>query len=134
MLKQKIDYVTQDIEIAAGSQGVQQFEANFDRNFTHVIGMAIFTEELPELVKDYKVSFGTRTIESLPMVTRRLLESKDQAPDNKMLTVQLPCDSSIQNILKVIPSAQIPAETSLKFQVVYMVTNVDNSAILNFGN
>jgi hypothetical protein len=132
MLKQKIDYVTQDIELTAGNSGVQSFDANFDRDFTHVVGIAIFTEEQPDAVKDYQISFGTRQHEFLPMVTHKMLESKDQAPDDKMLTVQLPCDHTIQNILKVLPSIEIPTNTKLKFQVVYKVVNANDGSILNF--
>ena len=130
----KIEFVTQDIEIAAGLSGVQTFPVNFDRRFTHVVGMAIFTEELPAAVKDFKISFGTAVNpEMLPTVTRRMLESNDQAPNDKLLTVSLPCDETIKNIVKVTPSVEIPESTSLKFQIVYKVINAREGNALNLN-
>lgn len=126
MRRHKIDLNTLEVEIAGGTAaGIKTFDLKIPNKFDTIIGFALFVEELPAGVEDFKVQLSADDIPYLPMTTRKVYESSSSiAPNDKFLTqLSIPCDTGRELTLKVRTSVAIPANTNLKFSIVSQVVN-----------
>jgi hypothetical protein len=122
----KVDLNTIEVELPAETPaGLNQFQFEIPQQYTTIIALALFVEEQPVEVTDFKIGVTSDQLTYIPLSTKKAYESSNAiAPNEKFLTgIEIPCEKGRTVFLNVKTSVAIPAGKALKFSVITQIVD-----------
>lgn len=133
MKSPNIDLRTKRIKLEEESEaGLRTIDLEIPEQYDKIVGVAVFMHNKPSTLTDVKINIASSTQDYFNLTTTKVFESGNGvAPDNKFMSIEIPCTRDLTTQLKLRTEQEIPTGETLEFDIVLKV--IDKSKYNNQG-